>query len=302
MKKSPCSTLLNRQRIAPNQYTYQMLPSFTHSGSFHNMQATAVVQGGFLAASQIDAAIQAIHESQTDPLHNVTLLESKITYLLPARIGVLLCKVILRRVGGRVGFVEVFAYQQEKLLVTCSATIILERNKAFTNVNQTPLTSILQLPYPRATSQEATTLLSLSQMQKPKTTIEISKQESNLATFFNSHHHAFDLMSGTLWSEMNISKQAMNENGYVQAGFVSAMLDNCMATAFMGFRRWKVMYAPTLELQTHYFHRVKKGRAEFVTRIIHMDNQFGYLEVELFQNGILMAKGESTLLMTYPKM
>ena len=266
------------------------------------MQSTAIVQGGFLAACQIDAATQAIHHSQADPLHSVTVMESKVTYLLPARIGVLLCVVVLRRVGGRVGFVEVLAYQQEKLLVTLSTTLILERKKPFAHTNATSLTSIPQLPHPRANTEEATALLSLSRMQKKSASKE-SKENFNLATFFNSHHHAFDLMSGTLWSEMVISNQAMDEEGYIQAGFVSAMVDNCMATAFMGFRRWQVMYAPTLELQTHYFHKIKGScKAEFVTRIVHMDNQFGYLEVELFQNGILMAKGESTLLMTYSKM
>ena len=74
------------------------------------MQKTAVVQGGFLAACIVDAAVAAVlAEDGSLTEAAVRVVECKVTYLLPGRIGALECAVSIRRLGGRVGFAEVYA-------------------------------------------------------------------------------------------------------------------------------------------------------------------------------------------------
>ena len=66
-------------------------------------------------------------------------------------------------------------------------------------------------------------------------------QKSELNIFFGATHRAINLDTGMLWSSFEVSKQSLDEDGYVQSGFVSAMLDNGMATMIMAKRRWSNM-------------------------------------------------------------
>ena len=299
---TPCETLLGKRSITNTEFTYVMLPSFTHSGQTHNMQTTAVVQGGFLCACLLDSARSALVASQSKSsrqFSQVLVMESKVSYLVPVRIGSLTCKVTLQRIGGSVSYVDVTAHQNDALVGTCSVTCLLSRKgNIFSKINPHSLTPPQPPPPPTSMTPESARVLTTGLMGHRPT----AKVPNTLGTFFNSDHYALDIERGILWSTMNIAKDAMDDNGRVQAGFVTAMLDNCMAMLFMAFRRWTSFNAPTLEMQTHYFHPVEAtSPCHFVTRIIFLSNRVGYLEVALRQEKLLCAKGKSTLLMKYAK-
>jgi acyl-coenzyme A thioesterase PaaI-like protein len=161
--QSRCATLLGKHILNeqdPIQYGYTMREGFTHSGHPAKMETTAIVQGGFLAASLVDAATSAARLVGGPSLQNLSVLESKLTYLLPARIGRLVCKVKIQRLGGRVGSVEVMAYQHEKLLATASLTLILSRGGREPVSPQYGLASVSPVPWPRAMPDNATNLIS----------------------------------------------------------------------------------------------------------------------------------------------
>jgi acyl-coenzyme A thioesterase PaaI-like protein len=305
---SPCADLLSRVLLRDNVLGYTMQAAFTHSGQPGKMEETAIVQGGFLAAALNDAGTTWAHlaDSSKEKEHEkgraspslltVKVLESKVSYLLPVRIGALTCEVVVRRLGGSIGYVEVVAVQQGKTLATASLTLMLTR-KPFANVNKHQLQPLRPQLAPRAFTQESQKLLTSGVL----TSGEQQSGPSQLGEFFGSTHQALDLHQGTLWSEMAISQSSCDENGHVQSGFVSAMLDNAMAMLFLLFRRWEGVSAPTIEMSTKIYSPVEPPptKTQLVTRIVHISNQVAFLEAELFQDDQLKAKSDSAIIMTY---
>ena len=295
---SPCAKLLGREHITTTnddesiKYKYQMLNEFTHSGIEGNMKNTAIVQGGYVAAALEDAAMNGLAENNT--FLNAKVYEAKVTYLLPARPISLICEVILRRIGGTVGYVEVLAMQKNNTIATASFTITIKR-KETTNVNQFTLNSIKPLPLPR--SRNTTDVLQVMKDNENRGTNTL------LRDFLGTNMIDIDLVDGIQWMEAKCSNKGCDDTGYLQGGFISAMMDSAMAGLFMCFRRNISTNAPTLEMQTHYFHPVQsETTCLMISKIIDVNNQTAFLEVELYQNDILCAKAGSTIILTYPKL
>ena len=230
------------------------------------------------------------------------------TYLLPVRIGLVTCNVTIRRLGGRVGYCEVTLHQdtagsnKAACLATASLTLLLARGKSH-EVGAPVNGYKLQPPPPPLPIADAAARMTAE--DRAVLAQGASGMSTPLATFFNYDHVAIDLTRGILWTTYAISPDAVDDNGNVQAGFVNAMLDSGMAYLFMAFRRWTNFFAPTIEMEVHYFADVLPASAQqtttVVTRFVHISDKFAYLEAELYQDdGVLRVKGESTILVTKP--
>jgi len=87
----------------------------------------------------------------------------------------------------------------------------------------------------------------------------------------------------------------VNPAGHIQGGFLCAMLDDVMGPALV-FSLPVGQFAPTLELKTQFLRPVVPGRIEGKGRVVSKGKQVSYLDGELYQNGVLVARATATAL------
>jgi uncharacterized protein (TIGR00369 family) len=88
--------------------------------------------------------------------------------------------------------------------------------------------------------------------------------------------------------------QMLNPRGTVQGGFVAAMLDDLMGTAFITLTNGAE--APvTLDMNVSFLNPVMHGRVTGKGRVIKRSRSTAFLEAELFDlDGNLLARSTST--------
>lgn len=272
-----------------------MHEDFTHSGAPGRMQDTAVAQGGFLLACTVDAAMTVAAGEAELPESAVAVTEAKITFLAPGRIGELECKVMLRQMGGRVGFADVVAMQGGKVLLTSSVTMELTR-KPFTNAPSF-LPSLPGIPRPPTArmSPESQSILETDPYTSPAFKLD--------SLFFRSDWWFFDLERCRSWTDYSPAASLADGQENVQEGFLAAMMDNAMGMLYGACKKWENALAPTLELQARFFRPVRHGmKIQGFSRLLHMSPQIAHVETEFFQDGERCAAGTSSILMTYKPM
>jgi uncharacterized protein (TIGR00369 family) len=93
-----------------------------------------------------------------------------------------------------------------------------------------------------------------------------------------------------------------NPTGYIQGGFLSAMLDDVMGMMAM----LKVAprgFASTIDLHVHYLRPVRAGRVEVAARILDRGPSVMFAEAELFdKRNKISARARSSLAITALKL
>lgn len=85
-----------------------------------------------------------------------------------------------------------------------------------------------------------------------------------------------------------------NLMGFVQGGFVSAMLDAVASTALLATLP-PDQFAPTIEMKTSYLRPVPTARVKGLGRIVHRGRSIAFLDASLYAlDGDLLATATAT--------
>ena len=91
-----------------------------------------------------------------------------------------------------------------------------------------------------------------------------------------------------------------SETKIVQGGFVTGMLDACMAHLVMCLYDFKVS-PMTLDLTVNFLASSHPGELEAVAKITKLGGSIGFLYAELFQDGKMVATSTSTVKIVHHK-
>ena len=109
---------------------------------------------------------------------------------------------------------------------------------------------------------------------------------------------ALDQKSGTIEVEFDAKRDFTNPSGFIQGGFIAAMLDDTLgpaAFAMTGGRR----RATTIDLHVHYVRPVAPGRVTTKGKVVNLGRSIAFLEGELFDAvGKLSATASASALLT----
>lgn len=85
-----------------------------------------------------------------------------------------------------------------------------------------------------------------------------------------------------------------NPVGYIQGGFIAAMLDDAIGPALIIAAKGE-KFSPTIDLHTHFLRPVRPGRITVKARPIQMSRNIAFAEAELFDaRGRLCARATSS--------
>jgi uncharacterized protein (TIGR00369 family) len=99
---------------------------------------------------------------------------------------------------------------------------------------------------------------------------------------------------GTIESAYDPDKRMLNKAGYVQGGFVCAMVDDTMSRALVSMTAGQVV--PTsIDLNVSFVRPVKHGTVIGRGRVVNRGRSVVFLEAELFDaEGKLLVRGTSS--------
>ena len=107
-----------------------------------------------------------------------------------------------------------------------------------------------------------------------------------------------DPQAGTIEVEFAAEPDFTNPSGFIQGGFIAAMLDDTLgpaAFAMTGGRR----LTTTIDLHLHYVRPVAPGRVTTKGRVVNLGASVAFLEGELFDaTGKLSATASASALLT----
>ncbi|MFL2698255.1 MAG: PaaI family thioesterase [Gammaproteobacteria bacterium] len=89
-----------------------------------------------------------------------------------------------------------------------------------------------------------------------------------------------------------------SDNKIVQGGFITGMLDACMAHLVICLNDMKVN-PMTLDLTVNFLASSHPGELEAIAKIVKLGKSIGFLSAELFQNGKIVATSTSTVKLVY---
>jgi len=108
---------------------------------------------------------------------------------------------------------------------------------------------------------------------------------------------ALDPHAGTIEVEFNASTEFTNPSGFIQGGFLAAMLDDTLGPAVFAMTKGKRM-TTTIDLHVHYLRPVKPGRVIAKARVINLGANIAFSEGELFNpDGKLSARATSSAIL-----
>jgi uncharacterized protein (TIGR00369 family) len=86
----------------------------------------------------------------------------------------------------------------------------------------------------------------------------------------------------------------VNPAGYIQGGFLAAMLDDCMGPAAF-IASHGALYTATMDMNVSYLAPAKPGPLVGEGQVVQMGKSVAFLEAKLFDaEGILVARATST--------
>ena len=107
-----------------------------------------------------------------------------------------------------------------------------------------------------------------------------------------------DVKAGTARVEFAGKPEFANPTGYIQGGFLSAMLDDVMGMMAM-LKVAPKSFASTIDLHVHYLRPVRVGKIEVAARITNKGPSVMFAEADLFDcRGKISAKATSALAIT----
>ena len=109
---------------------------------------------------------------------------------------------------------------------------------------------------------------------------------------------AFDPQAGTIEVEFSAKAEFTNPSGFVQGGFLAAMLDDTLGPAAFAMTGGKWM-TTTIDLHIHYVRPVTRGRVTTRAKVINIGATIAFMEGELFDaDGRLCATVAASALLT----
>src|ERR1700751_516675 len=98
---------------------------------------------------------------------------------------------------------------------------------------------------------------------------------------------------GIIEVKFEAKPEFLNPAGYVQGGFLAAMLDDTMGPALIATLD-AGQFAPTLNLNVQFHRPAKVGPLKGVGRVVLRGKEICHLTGELFQNGNIVATATAT--------
>ena len=92
---------------------------------------------------------------------------------------------------------------------------------------------------------------------------------------------ALDPQAGTIEVEFDAKPDFANPSGFVQGGFVAAMLDDTLGPAAFAMAGGERL-PTTIDLHIHYLRPVSPGRVTTTGRVVNLGATIAFLEGELF--------------------
>jgi uncharacterized protein (TIGR00369 family) len=109
---------------------------------------------------------------------------------------------------------------------------------------------------------------------------------------------AFDPQAGTIEVEFSAKAEFTNPSGFVQGGFLAAMLDDTLGPAAFAMTGGKWM-TTTIDLHIHYVRPVTRGRVTTRAKVINLGATIAFMEGEPFDaDGRLCATAAASALLT----
>ncbi|GMG92324.1 PaaI family thioesterase [Cupriavidus metallidurans] len=105
---------------------------------------------------------------------------------------------------------------------------------------------------------------------------------------------------GTVSLSFNADKAFLNPAGKVQGGMLSAMLDEAMSIATLTSLD-QGEHALTMEMKVQFIAAAREGAIRAEGRLIALGDRVAFVEADLLQEGKLIAKGNTTLLVRTSK-
>jgi uncharacterized protein (TIGR00369 family) len=132
-----------------------------------------------------------------------------------------------------------------------------------------------------------------------KTFLDIGmKQPSQSSQTLGFQLIEMDVKAGTARVEFAGKPEFANPTGYIQGGFLSAMLDDVMGMMAM-LKVAPKSFASTIDLHVHYLRPVRVGKIEVAARITNKGPSVMFAEADLYDcRGKVSAKATSALAIT----
>jgi uncharacterized protein (TIGR00369 family) len=109
---------------------------------------------------------------------------------------------------------------------------------------------------------------------------------------------ALDPQAGTIDVEYAAKAEFTNPSGFIQGGFLAAMLDDTLGPAAFAMTGGKRM-TTTIDLHIHYLRPVLPGRVATRAKVINLGATIAFMEGELFDaDGRLCATAAASALLT----
>lgn len=90
-------------------------------------------------------------------------------------------------------------------------------------------------------------------------------------------------------------REFTNPAGFIQGGFLAAMLDDTMGPAIFTHTEGR-LYSPTIDLHVTYFAPAKPGPLSGEARVLQLGKSIGFVEATLTdETGTLIAKATSSV-------
>lgn len=106
-----------------------------------------------------------------------------------------------------------------------------------------------------------------------------------------------DLLAGTIEVGFDATPQFLNPLGFVQGGFLSAMLDDTLGPVVFAQTKGQKI-TTTIDLNVHFVRPVSPGRITSKGRIINLGQTIAFMTGELFDsNGKLAARASASALL-----
>ncbi len=107
-----------------------------------------------------------------------------------------------------------------------------------------------------------------------------------------------DPQAGTINVEFDAKHEFTNPAGFIQGGFLAAMLDDTLGPAAFAVTGGKRM-TTTIDLHLHYVRPVRPGRVTTRAKVINLGATIAFLAGELFgPDGRLSAMATASAIMT----
>lgn len=108
----------------------------------------------------------------------------------------------------------------------------------------------------------------------------------------------FDTKKGWIKIQFNPREEFLNPMGFIQGGFLVAMLDDTMGPAAIVKTKGKKLMQ-TIDLQTHFLKPVRLGPVTTEGTVIQLGRTIAYVEAKLFDaRGRFCACANSSVILT----